>query len=194
VGLAVLVFGLVILLGAHLFTTMRERRAAVIARLGEGPYKALYSLVSLAGLTLIVIGFAHYRATGGIDIWYPPAWTRHVVVAAMWPGSILLIAAYARGNIYRVIKHPMLTAVKLWAAAHLIANGDLGGILLFGSFLAWAVLARISYKRRADLGGPPIPIGGMRNDVIAVVTGTMLYLVLGFYFHPYVIGVPAFSR
>jgi uncharacterized membrane protein len=84
----------------------------------------------------------------------------------------------------------MLASVKLWAAAHLLANGDLGSIVLFGSFLAWAVLDRISFKRRADAGGPPIPVGGWGNDAIAVAVGVVVYLALAFAFHPVVIGVP----
>jgi uncharacterized membrane protein len=88
----------------------------------------------------------------------------------------------------------MLVGVKLWAFAHLLANGDLGSIVLFGSILAWAVVDRISLKRRTDPGAPPIPIGGWKNDLIAVIAGTLVYLALGFVFHPLVIGVPAFTR
>jgi uncharacterized membrane protein len=192
-GLAIMILGLAVFIGAHGFTTLRASRATAIARLGEGTYKVVYSIVSLIGLVLICWGFARYRATGWIDVWYPPAWTRHVVVALMWPASICLVAAYIPGDIKRVLKHPMLVAIKLWAFAHLIANGDLGSIILFGSILAWAVFDRITLKRRSDAGGPPIPLGGRRNDVIAVVVGTILYLALGFLFHPYVIGVPAMS-
>ena len=192
-GLAIMILGLAVFIGAHGFTTFRTSRAAAVARLGEGTYKVLYSIVSLIGLVLICWGFARYRATGWIDVWYPPAWTRHVVVTLMWPASICLVAAYIPGDIKRVLKHPMLVAIKLWAFAHLIANGDLGSIILFGSILAWAVFDRITLKRRSDAGGPPIPLGGRRNDVIAVVVGTILYLALGFLIHPYVIGVPAMS-
>jgi len=190
-GLAIMILGLAVFIGAHGFTTFRAPRAAAVARLGEGAYKAIYSIVSLIGLVLICWGFARYRATGWIDVWYPPAWTRHIVVTLMWPASICLVAAYVSGDIKRVLKHPMLVAIKLWAFAHLTANGDLGSIILFGSFLAWAVFDRITLKRRSDPGGPPIPIGGRRNDVIAVVVGTILYFVLGLVFHPLVIGVPA---
>jgi len=99
-------------------------------------------------------------------------------------------ASYVRGRIYTAVKHPMLTGVKLWAAAHLLANGDLGSIILFGSFLAWAVYDRISLKHRADPGAPPIPVGGTGNDLIAVAVGIVAYLALAFAFHPVVIGVP----
>jgi uncharacterized membrane protein len=88
----------------------------------------------------------------------------------------------------------MLVGVKLWALAHLIANGDLGSIVLFGSILGWAVFDRISLKRRADPGGPSIPVGGVCNDIIAVVVGTLVYVALGLWFHPWVIGVPVFGR
>src|SRR5438132_14403196 len=193
-GLIILILGLILFLGVHLVTTQRVQRDALIRRLGEGPYKGLYSLASLAGLVLIVWGFGRYRAIGWIDVWYPPAWTRHVAAALMWPAIVLVVAAYIPGRIKSALKHPMLAGVKLWALAHLIANGDLGSIILFGSVLGWAVFDRISLKRRSDPGAPPIPYGGRTNDIIAVVVGTLLYLALGFWFHPYVIGVPAFSR
>jgi uncharacterized membrane protein len=192
-GLALEIIGLVVFLGTHVFVTMRDRRAAVVARIGEWPYRGLFSLVSIVGIVLIGYGFAAYRAAGPIMVWYPPGWTRHVVVALMWPASIMIAAAYIPGNIKRVLKHPMLVGVKTWAFAHLCANGDLGGIILFGSVLAWAVFDRITLKRRKDAGAPPIPVGGTKNDIIAIVVGTIIYLALGFVFHPIVIGVPAFG-
>jgi uncharacterized membrane protein len=192
-GLATMILGLALFIGVHVFTTARARRAALIARTGETTYKIVYSLLSAAGIVLIAYGFGQYRATGWIDVWHPPGWTRHLTVALVWPAIICVVAAYARGNIARVLKHPMLVGVKLWAVAHLIANGDLGSIILFGSILGWAVFDRITLKRRTDPGGPPIPIGGWRNDVVAVVVGTIVYLALGFTFHPLVIGVPAFT-
>jgi uncharacterized membrane protein len=192
-GLALEIIGLIIFLGAHVFVTMRDRRAAVVSRIGEWPYRGLFSLVSIVGILLIAYGFAAYRAAGMITLWYPPAWTRHIVEALMWPASIMVAAAYIPGNIKRVLKHPMLVGVKTWAFAHLCANGDLGGIILFGSVLAWAVYDRITLKRRTDPGAPPIPIGGTKNDIIAIIVGTIIYLALGFVFHPIVIGVPAFG-
>ncbi len=192
-GLVVEIIGVVLFLGAHVFVSLRDQRQALIARIGRGSYLGLFSLVSIAGLLLIGFGFARYRAEGLISVWYPPAWTRHIVAALMWPASIAMVAAYIPGNIKRVLKHPMLVGVKIWAAAHLCANGDLGGIILFGAVLAWAVYDRITLKRRSDAGAPPIPAGGLRNDIIAFVVGTILYLALGFAFHPVVIGVPAFA-
>jgi uncharacterized membrane protein len=192
-GLAVEIIGLLLFLGAHVFVSRRGEREALIKKLGRGPYLGLFSLVSIVGLVLIGYGFARYRAEGLIAVWYPPAWTRHIVVALMWPASIAVVAAYSPGNIKRVLKHPMLVGVKLWALAHLCANGDLGGMILFGAVLAWAGYDRITLKQRSDPGAPPIPVGGVRNDIIAVVVGTILYLALGLVFHPYVIGLPAFA-
>jgi uncharacterized membrane protein len=189
-GLLVMILGLVLFLGSHTFTTQRELRARLIASTGESGYKIGYALVSFAGLALIVWGFAHYRATGWINVWYPPKALNHVTAALMLPAVIMVVASYLRGRIYVALKHPMLAGVKLWAAAHLLANGDLGSIVLFGSFLGWAVFDRISLKRRADAGGPPIPVGGVGNDLIAVAVGIVAYLALAFAFHPVVIGVP----
>ena len=192
-GLAILVLGLALFLGAHVFVTLRTPRAALIKDIGEGRYKGLMALVSLAGLILIGYGFGQYRATGWIDVWSPPGWTYYITQILMWPASIFVVAAYSRGNIWRALKHPMLVGVKTWAAAHLISNGDLGSIVLFGSFLAWAVYDRITLKHRSDPGAPAIPVGGHRNDTIALVVGTVLFLALGFIFHPLVVGVAVFG-
>jgi uncharacterized membrane protein len=185
-----MIAGLVVFLGAHTLTMQRELRARVIGSTGEGTYKILYSLVSAVGLALIVWGFARYRATGWIDVWNPPVAMKHITVALMLPAVIMVVASYIRGRIYTKLKHPMLAGIKLWAAAHLLANGDLGSIILFGSFLAWAVFDRISLKHRKDAGGPPIPVGGPTNDLIAIAVGIIAYLALAFAFHPAVIGVP----
>ena len=168
-GLLVMIAGLLLFFGVHMLTTQRDLRARLIASWGEGGYKAFYALVSLAGLALIIWGFAHYRATGWIEVWTPPKALKHLTAALMLPAVILVVASYIRGHIYTRLKHPMLAGVKLWAAAHLIANGDLGGIIL---------------------GGPPIPVGGWGNDLIAVAVGIVAYLALAFAFHPVVIGVP----
>ena len=192
-GLALEILGLIVFLGAHVFVTMRDRRAALVSRIGEWPYRGLFSLASIVGILLIAYGFAAYRAAGMITVWNPPSWTRHIVELLMWPASIMVAAAYIPGNIKRVLKHPMLAGVKTWAFAHLCANGDLGGMIMFGSVLAWAVYDRITLRHRTDPGAPPIPIGGTRNDIIAIIVGTIIYLALGFVFHPIVIGVPAFG-
>jgi len=192
-GLALLVLGLVLFLGVHVLTTRRDTRAAIIASTGEGTYKIAYSLASLVGIALIAWGFSVYRTTGWVDVWQPPTAMKHITIALMLPAVILVVASYLRGRIYTTLKHPMLAGVKLWAFGHLLANGDLGSIILFGSFLAWAVYDRISLKRRSDAGAPPIPVGGVLNDVLAVVIGVVAYLALAFAFHPVVIGVPVFG-
>jgi len=189
-GLLAMILGLALFLGVHTLTTQRELRGQIIASTGEGGYKIGYALVSAAGLALIVWGFAHYRATGWIDVWTPPVAFRHITLALMLPAVILVVASYIRGRIYTTLKHPMLAGIKLWAAAHLLANGDLGSIILFGSFLGWAVFDRISLKSRGDAGAPPIPVGGPGNDLVAIAVGIVAYLALAFAFHPVVIGVP----
>ncbi|MGC2812854.1 MAG: NnrU family protein [Bradyrhizobium sp.] len=189
-GLLVMILGLLLFLGVHTLTTKRDLRARVIGTMGEGGYKIGYALASLLGLVLIVWGFGHYRAAGMWEVWTPPTAFKHITVALMLPAVILVVASYIRGRIYSVLKHPMLAGVKLWAAAHLLANGDLGSIILFGSFLGWAVFDRISLKHRVDAGAPPIRIGGIGNDLIAVAVGVVAYLALALVFHPVVIGVP----
>ncbi|WP_407164824.1 NnrU family protein [Bradyrhizobium sp. ORS 111] len=189
-GLLVMILGLVLFPGVHLLTTRRELRASIVKAMGEGAYKIVYSLVSIAGLVLIIWGFGHYRAAGMIPVWTPPTAFKHITVALMLPAVILVVASYIRGRIYTTLKHPMLAGVKLWAFAHLLANGDVGSIILFGSFLGWAVYDRISLKYRTDAGAPPIPVGGTTNDLIAIAVGVIAYVALAFAFHPVVIGVP----
>ena len=111
-GLALEIIGLVLFLGAHVFVSLREEPGRADFSLGHGPYLGLFSVVSIVGIILIGYGFARYRAEGMIPIWYPPHWTRHIVVALMWPASIAVVAAYIPGNIKRVLKHPMLVGVK----------------------------------------------------------------------------------
>jgi uncharacterized membrane protein len=171
----------------------RSQRAALVSRLGEGGYKAAFSAVSLLGLVLIVVGYGHYRAGGYIEVWQPPTFARHLALPLVWLAFIMVAAAYLPGRIKARLKHPMLAGVKLWAFAHLIANGDLGSMLLFGSFLAWAVAARISVKRRsvaAAHGGPVEPPAGFHNDALAVAVGTAAFLVFAVWLHPVLIGVP----
>ena len=191
-GLAILVLGLVVFIAPHVLVSLREERAKLVARLGEWPYKGLISLVSILGVVLIVYGFALYRRSGLIPVWWPPHFWRYVTEALMWPAFVLFVAAYIPGNIKKTLKHPMLAGVKLWAFAHLLSSGDLGGIVLFGSILAWAVYDRISLKRRTDPGAPPIPVGDWKNDAVAVVVGTLVYLAVGLVFHP-LAGLPVFG-
>jgi uncharacterized membrane protein len=192
-GLGLMILGLALFIGVHGITTQRDLRARLVGIGGGAVYKIVYTVLAVAGIALISYGFGHYRAGGMIEIWHPPVWTKHIAAALMLPAVILFVAAYLRGRIYAVVKHPMITGVKVWALAHLIANGDLGSIILFGSLLAWAVFDRISLKRRSDAGGPPIPVGGVKNDLIAIAVGIVAYAALAFAFHPVVIGVPVFG-
>ena len=190
-GLAILVLGLAVFLGSHIFVTFRDTRAALIARLGVG-YRVLFALVALIGLALIVKGYTDYRAHELVQVWTPPAFMRHITITLMLFAAIF-IAALIPSHIKAWIKHPMVTSVKTWALAHLLSNGDLGSILLFGAFLLWGGYARVAAKRRGDRGfaNPP---AGWTNDGIVVVLGVAVFFLLAYYFHPYVIGVPVFAR
>lgn len=188
--MTLLILGLLIFLGTHVFTMLRAPRAAIVGRLGEMGFKGAYSLIALVGFVLIIQGYAAYRASGYIPVWSPPFWLNHVALLLNLPVFVLLVAAYAPvGLIKSTVKHPMLLAVKVWATAHLINNGDLGSILLFGGFLAWAVAARISLKRRPGAGDPPKTGFGM-GDIIALVAGLALHLAMIFWLHTLLIGVP----
>jgi uncharacterized membrane protein len=196
-GLPLLIAGLALFIVLHVFVTQREARARVIARMGEGPYKGVFSLLAVIALVLIAFGYSRYRANGWIDIWDPPWWTRYVATPLMWLAFICVTAAYFPGRIKSTLKHPMLVGVKLWALAHLIANGDLGSIILFGSILLWSGYDRYSLKHRAAAEipsfTPPISGSTRANDLVAVVIGTIIFLAFGYVFHPLWIGVPVFG-
>lgn len=186
--MVILILGIVLFLGAHTFTTFREARAGLIARLGDKPFRGLYSLVSIVGFVLIVWGFHAYRENGWVQIWQPPIWTRHLTITLMWFAFVALAAMGPKpSRIKGWLRHPMLVAVKIWALAHLLANGDLGGMILFASFLAWAVFDRIAVKRRGDVGAPRTA-AFTRSDGIIVAAGTVAYVAMMF-LHPYLIGV-----
>ncbi len=192
-GLGILVLGLAVFLATHIFVSFRDARADVIARLGLPLYRVLFGLVSLAGLALIVWGYGQYRSHDFVQVWSPPAFTRHITVGLMLFAVIFAVAAFIPSHIKLRLKHPMLASIKTWALAHLLSNGDLGSILLFGGFLAWGVYARIAAKRRGDLGPQSAPAGWF-NDVLVVAIGVVVYLALGYAFHPAVIGVPVFGQ
>jgi uncharacterized membrane protein len=190
-----LILGLVLVIGTHVVTMRRGLRANLQEKLGVNGYRVVYSLVSFVGFVALVFGFGLYRATGWIDVWQPPVWTRHLALLLMLPVFVLL-ATWGRGWIRKVTKHPMLLAVKFWALAHLLANGDLGSMLMFGSFLAWAVMARISIKRRPEEALAAADRATMRfgfNDIIAIVVGLVFYVAFAFWLHPLLIGVPVMT-
>lgn len=187
-----LILGLIVFIGCHIVTRMQGVRAGLIAKFGEALYRTLYSLVAITGLALIVYGFASYRAAGMIPVWDTPRWMPHLVIPLMWVSFILLAAAYLPGKIRTKAKHPMLLAVKIWAFTHLLANGDLGSILLFGAFLGWAVYARIALKRAGAVEGVPgaqIIAGSAKNDAIAIIVGSVATAVMVVWLHKLLIGV-----
>ncbi len=187
----VLVVGLMIFLGVHSVSIVAPGwRAATIARLGERPWKGVYSIASAIGLALIVVGFGMARRDP-VVLYAPPAALRHLALVVMLPVFPLLFAAYLPGRIRAAAKHPFLLAVKIWAFAHLLANGTLADVLLFGSFLAWAVADRISVKRRPAAQTHEVPAAPLRpaNDAIALVGGIVVYVVFILWAHRWIIGV-----
>src|SRR3954454_25318762 len=174
-GLGIMILGLAVFIGAHAFVPRRDQRVALIARIGDGPYKGLFSVVSIVGVLLIAWGFARYRATGWVDDWYPPLWTRPIDAALMWVASFCLVAAYSPGKIKAPLKHPMLVGVKIWAAAHLIGKGDLASIIRFRSILAWARSDRIWLTHRTDRGALPTPPAGVPQENTPTIGGAVRY-------------------
>ena len=190
--MALLIIGLVLFLGIHLVPMSPSLKASVIARFGEGSYKLAFSILSGVGLVLIIIGFGHLRGSAqDVQLWSPPTWSRHLAFALMLPAFILIVAAYVPSDIRAWAGgHPMLLGVMLWALAHLIANGDLAGLLLFGSFLVWAIADRISAGKRAALGPLGRRSGHLSGDLIAVVIGCVLYALMLEWGHQLIAGVP----
>ena len=140
--------------------------------MGEPVYKILFSVISLAGLVAIIYG---YGTAPKIGLWNPPYWMGHVTLLFMLPVFPLIIEAFLPGQLRAKFPHPMLLALKIWAFAHLLANGDLASVLLFGSFLIWTIYERISLKKRDALSGRPRVVGPQRNDWIALVAGLAIY-------------------
>ena len=190
--MAMLVLGLVIFLGTHSVSIVApEWRNAMARGVGEWGWKGVYGIVSIVGFVLIIQGYAAARLEP-VVVWVPPAPTRHVAALLMLPVFVLLLAAYVPGRIQRAAKHPMLVATKLWAVAHLLANGMLADIVLFGAVLAWAVADRISLKRREPRAIPALPASAL-NDVIVVVGGLALYGFFAMVLHTRWIGVAPFG-
>lgn len=187
-----LILGLVIFLGIHSVSIVADPwRNRMAQRLGEWPWKALYGVVALVGLVLIIWGYGLARQDP-VWLYMPPYWLRHVSFLLLLPVFPLVLAAYFPGRIQAALKHPMLVAVKLWALAHLLVNGTAADVLLFGSFLAWAVADRISLKRREPRPYPALPHSGV-NDVIAVVGGLAIYVAFVLWLHLTLIGIPLVS-
>lgn len=186
--MTLLLIGLVLFLGIHSVSIVAPAwRDAQVAGRGEGAWKGLYSAAAAIGLGLLIYGYGLARQAP-VVLYTPPAVLRHVALLLMLPVFPLLLAAYLPGRIKTAAKHPMLLAVKFWALAHLLANGNLADVLLFGGFLAWAVADRISLKRRPVR---PVPGGAARpaNDLIAVLGGLAIYAATLLAVHRWLIGV-----
>lgn len=194
-GLLILVAGLVLFLGMHAVRIPDEqRRAGMIARLGKNKYRGIYTAVSIVGLVLIVVGYGQARLDP-VFVWSPPTAMRHIAALLMLFSMILLAACYVPMNHIKVrLQHPMTLAVKVWALAHLLSNGTLADMLLFGSFLLWAVLLFKSARKRAVpmgfSGDGPTKVG----TIMTVVVGVLAWLVFAAWLHVHLIGISPFSR
>jgi uncharacterized membrane protein len=183
-----MLLGLLIVLGTHVFTTMRPQRAAVIARIGEWPYRVVYSLISLAGLALVIWGYVDWRGDGPAELWYPSPWTRHLALTLMIPACIALAATWIPSYLRSWLRRPAFVAIAIWAIAHLFANGDAPTVVLALAILTWVSYAVFSMRRReAVTRAEP---KGWIGDAAVVLAGLVIYAALAYVFHPYVIGVP----
>ncbi|MBT2774625.1 NnrU family protein [Halomonas sp. ISL-60] len=192
--MTIMIIGLLIFLGSHSVRIFAEDwRQRQIAQRGETTWKVAYSAVSIVGLAIAIYGFGQMRLDP-IYIWYPPMGMRHAVALLMVPAFIMLAAAYVPGNAIKAkLGHPMMLAVKIWAFAHLLANGRLGDIIFFAAFLIWAILAFKTAKKRNRLT-PSAPVSTSKMATIAaVLVGLIAYVVFAFYLHTALIGVPVFS-
>ncbi len=184
-----LVSGLILFFAAHFISIINDSwRDRMVRRIGELPWKALYSVVSLAGLVLAISGYGSARMDSQI-LYVSPVWLHHVSSLLMLAVFPLFAAAFLPGRIKSAVKHPVLAATKIWAFSHLLANGALVDVLLFGSFLVWAVAGRISMTRRVQRPVPelaPTP----RNDAVAVIVGLGIYVIFAIFLHRWLIGVP----
>lgn len=182
--MSVLILGLLIFLGSHSVRIFAEQwRNARIARMGEMSWKAAYSVVSIIGFALIIWGYGMARREP-VMLWSPPAWAPHFASVLTLVAFILFPAAYVRGNHFKaLVKHPMTISAVLWALAHLLANGTLNAVLLFGAFLVWGLLDFAAARRRDRVGGTVYPEGGLSRDLIPVVVGVVAWIAFAYFLH-----------
>ncbi len=181
-----LLIGIALFFGMHLVPTVPPLKEAMQSRLGAGGYKGLFSLVSLAGLGLMIWGRAH---TGHYAIFAPPAWGKTAAFILMLPAFILLAAAHMKGRIRKITRHPMLLGVLLWAGAHVLANGDLISLWLFGSF---AVFSLVDMALVSGRGAPADFTVKPRQDIMAIIGGAAVYAGFIFFAHQFLFGVKLF--
>lgn len=192
--MGILIVGLIVFLGAHSVRMLIPAwRTAMIDRLGEMAWKGLFSLASLVGLALIIWGYALARLEP-TWLWVSPIWTRHLAALLMLLSFVLLAAAYIPGNRIKArFGHPMLLAVKVWALAHLFANGTLADVVLFGAFLVWAIPDFAVSRRRDRAAGTTYPALGVGRDVAVLAVGLIAFIVFAFWLHGPLIGVRPFG-
>lgn len=191
--MGMLIFGLVLFLGVHSTRIVADGwRTAMVTRLGEGRWKGLYALLSVAGLVLLVWGYGLARQQP-VPLWSPPVAMRYAAAALTLIAFVLLAAAYVpRNSIKARLHHPMVAAVKLWAFAHLLANGNLADAVLFGSFLAWSILSFRAAQTRDRAAGTSYPAGTASGTAITVLGGVVVWAVFAFWAHGALIGVRPF--
>ncbi|MCD1263271.1 NnrU family protein [Shinella sumterensis] len=190
--MTLLVAGLVLFIATHLLRPIAPGlRNAAIAALGKPGWMALHGIASLVSLALIAYGFVVARENGGQMLYYPPTFLSHIALTLMLIASICLVAGFLpAGHIRTKLKFPILVAIKIWALAHLLANGESYSVLLFVTVLAWAVILRITLKKRIATGETKLPVFvSAKYDAISVVIGLVLYLAIVFELHEWVIGV-----
>jgi len=192
--MSMLVIGLVVFLGAHSVRIFAEDwRSARVKAMGAGAWKGAYSLISIVGFVLIVWGYGESRAVP-VELWQPPVWARHLATLLTVPAFVLLAAAYVPGTrIKAAVKHPMVLGVKLWAFAHLMANGRLADVILFGAFLLWSILDFRAARRRDRATGAVYEAGPVLRDAIAIAVGLVAWAVFAMYLHAAWIGVRPFG-
>ena len=179
----ILVVGLVLFLGVHFLRVIPGARSGLQARLGETPYKLVYTAASLIGFGLIIYG--KIIAHPPVQVWTPPEWSRHLAFAVVPLAIILIVSAYAPGHIRRWVQHPMLAGVVLWSGAHLLANGEASALILFGSFFVWSSITFVAACLRET---PPPVVKGWGGDLTAIVLGFLAALIL-MNLHMYMFGV-----
>lgn len=188
--MALLIAGLILFLGAHSTRVFADDwRTSMLERLGEKKWKGLITLLSIAGFVLLILGYDQARMTT-VALWYPPIWTRHLAIVLNLLAFVLLAAAYVpRNSIKAKIGHPMVAGVKIWALAHLLANGTLVDVLLFGTFLIWAVLDFRTSRRRDRMNATTYPPGALANTLLTVVVGLGAGVVFMLWLHARWVGV-----
>jgi uncharacterized membrane protein len=189
-----LILGLVLFLGAHSVRIVAEPwRAQRIAAMGQPAWKGLLGVLSIVGFVLIIWGYGQARSDP-VSLYVPPLWTRHLAALLTVPAFVLLAAAYVPGTrIKRAVGHPMVAGVKIWALAHLLANGTLADVVLFGTFLVWSVLDYRAARQRDRLAGVKYAVGPVWRDLVAVVGGLALWALFAFRLHAAWIGVSPFG-